>query len=155
MNEQSTLPLTGPRVSRITIGRLYSLGNYEHVRYEVAVELPPGASPASVIGDLDTLMAGMNPKTPHSDYAVGRAIHAMSKPAPKLEDFPADPPDDDPWNATRAQKLAQALEEREEHAHVISETEQWRKARATALRRFDELGGTARHGGGYSDDSDN
>lgn len=155
MNEQASLPLPGPRVSRVTIGRLYNLGNYEHVRLEVSVDMPPGSSPASVLGDLDALMAGMNPKAPHSDYAVGRAIYAMSKPAPKLEDFPVDDPDADPWDATRVQKLANALNEREDHARVIAETEQWRKARDAALRRFDELGGTARHGGaGYDNGSD-
>ena len=47
MNDgQQDLPLPGPRISRIGIGRLHNLGNYEHVRYEVTVELPPGTSPA-------------------------------------------------------------------------------------------------------------
>ena len=46
------------RVSKITVGRLHNLGNYEHVRYEVTVELPPGTAPASVVRDLeDTLRA--------------------------------------------------------------------------------------------------
>jgi hypothetical protein len=153
MNEQSSLPLPGPRVSRVTIGRLYSLGNYEHVRYEVSVELPPGASPASVIGDLDTLMAGMSPKAPHSDYAVGRAILELSKPEPTLEMFgPID--DADPFGDSPEKQLQRALRERQEARQTITEQEQWRKTRETALRRFDELGGTARHGGGYRDDQE-
>lgn len=156
MNEQSPLPLPGPRVSRVTIGRLYSLGNYEHVRYEVSVDLPPGASPASVIGDLDTLMAGMSPKAPHSDYAVGRAIHTVSKPEPTLADMQAEGngnDDDFQFGRSPEDQLRDALREREQARKVITEQEQWRKTRETALRRFDELGGTARHGGGYSDDA--
>jgi hypothetical protein len=56
--DQLSLALPGPRVSRVTIGRLHNLGNYEHIRYEVTVELPPGTAPASVVRELeDTLNA--------------------------------------------------------------------------------------------------
>lgn len=122
--------------------------------FEVDVELPPGTSPASVIGDLDELMSGMNPKKPHSDYAVGRAIHALSKPEPTIADFQAPNTDDDPFGDTPERKLAGALRAREEACQTITEQERWRKDREAALKRFDELGGTHRIGGGYSDDNE-
>lgn len=35
MNEEQT-----PRISRVTIERLYNLGNYEHVRYGLTIDIP-------------------------------------------------------------------------------------------------------------------
>lgn len=75
MNEpqQQTLDLPGPRISRITIGRLHNLGNYEHVRYEVTVDLPPGTSPASVLHSTEQMLNGLEPRPPHSVSEVYRA----------------------------------------------------------------------------------
>jgi hypothetical protein len=36
-------------ITKITIGRLYNLGSYEHVRYELTAEVPQGESPATAI----------------------------------------------------------------------------------------------------------
>lgn len=54
------------RVSRITIARLFNLGSYEHVRYEVTVEVPEGASAARTLIGLERLMGAINPKAPGS-----------------------------------------------------------------------------------------
>jgi hypothetical protein len=32
-----------PRVVRVGIGRLYNLGNYEHIRYDLTIEIPEGS----------------------------------------------------------------------------------------------------------------
>jgi hypothetical protein len=49
------------RIARITVGRLYNLGNYEHVRYELTVEVPEGASAASAIRGVEKILAGLKP----------------------------------------------------------------------------------------------
>ena len=33
------------KITKITVGRLHNLGNYEHVRYELTVEVPEGQKP--------------------------------------------------------------------------------------------------------------
>jgi hypothetical protein len=51
-------------VSKITIGRLYNLGDYEHIRYELTVEIPHGESPATAIIGMEKILSALNPKTP-------------------------------------------------------------------------------------------
>lgn len=50
------------KVSRISIGRVYNLGNYEHVRYELTVDVPPEASAASAVIALERIIAGLKPE---------------------------------------------------------------------------------------------
>lgn len=49
------------KVSKITVGRLYNLGNYEHVRYELTVEVPEGQSAADAVRGLERIVAGLKP----------------------------------------------------------------------------------------------
>jgi len=50
-----------PRVSKICVARLYNLGNYEHVRYELTVEVPEGESAAQAICGVEHILAGLRP----------------------------------------------------------------------------------------------
>lgn len=50
-------------VTKITIGRLYNLGSYEHIRYELTAEVPAGESPATALLGLEKILAGLSPKT--------------------------------------------------------------------------------------------
>lgn len=45
------------RVSRLSVGRLVNLGNYEHIRYEVTVEIPEGVDATAT---LKTVELGLN-----------------------------------------------------------------------------------------------
>lgn len=49
------------RITRITIGRLYNLGSYEHVRYELTVEIPEGESPTVAVMGMEKILEGMKP----------------------------------------------------------------------------------------------
>ena len=62
-----------PRVSRISIGRLKNLGNYEHIRYEIAVEVPEGASAAAACKNLEAIIEALKPSRKYSEYDVQRA----------------------------------------------------------------------------------
>lgn len=136
--EQQALALPGPRISRVTLGRLHNLGNYEHVRYEVTVELPPGASPASVIRELTETLDGLEPRAPYSASEVRLAMAAVSKVEPTIADF-----DDgrDHYNSP-AERLRDALREREQAARLLARYSEWQQKRDAALGRFDALGGT-------------
>lgn len=52
------------RVSKITIGRLHNLGNYEHVRYEMTVEVPEGESAATALIGAEKILNALAPKRP-------------------------------------------------------------------------------------------
>lgn len=136
--EQTSFSLPGPRISRITIGRLHNLGNYEHIRYEVTVELPPGASPASVLHATERMLNALDPKPPHSAYEVLAAKRELSKPAPKLADFVDGR---DHYN-TPEQRLESANNERERALKIVNQHNEWRQRRDAAQLRFDEFGGT-------------
>lgn len=49
------------RISKITVGRLYNLGNYEHVRYDLTVEVPEGDDASAAIVALEHIIAGLSP----------------------------------------------------------------------------------------------
>jgi len=119
MSDQQTL-LPGPRISRVTLGRLHNLGNYEHVRYEVTVELPPGTSPASVIHELEQTLNGLEPKSPISAWELRTALEDLKRQGIEPED-----------DRTR-----------ERARERITRHDQWRKQRDAALRRFNQFGGS-------------
>jgi hypothetical protein len=48
-------------ITKITIGRLYNLGNYEHVRYELTAEIPEGKSATIAVLGMEKILAGMKP----------------------------------------------------------------------------------------------
>ena len=49
------------KISKITVGRLYNLGNYEHVRYEITAEIKEGESAATTIKGVEAVLAGLSP----------------------------------------------------------------------------------------------
>lgn len=56
------------RISKITIGRLYNLGSYEHIRYEhiryeLTLEVPESESASLAILGLEKIIEALNPKT--------------------------------------------------------------------------------------------
>ena len=129
--EQQALNLPGPRISRITLGRLHNLGNYEHVRYEVTVELPPGTSPASVARELEDTLNALEPKQPVSDWDLRQAVKTLALPEPVLD--PKD--DDDPFESPH-EVLRRKQADRERARLHIERHEAWLKSRDAALRQF-------------------
>ena len=49
------------RISRITVARLYNLGNYEHIRYELTIEVPEGESARQALTCAETIIEGLEP----------------------------------------------------------------------------------------------
>jgi len=50
-------------ITRITVGRLYNLGSYEHIRYELSVDVPVGESPATALVAVEKILSALSPKT--------------------------------------------------------------------------------------------
>ena len=48
-------------VSKITIGRLYNLGNYEHIRYEVSLDLNDEDDATKALVGLEKVISGLAP----------------------------------------------------------------------------------------------
>jgi len=49
-------------ITKITIGRLFNLGSYEHVRYELTAEIPAGESAEKTITGLEKILEGLKPE---------------------------------------------------------------------------------------------
>jgi hypothetical protein len=75
------------KVIKITVGRLYNLGNYEHIRYDITVEIQPGESPATAMTGIEKIMAGLAPEKTwgvHSDGDLERTSHHLKEMAANL-----------------------------------------------------------------------
>lgn len=69
------------RVSRVSVGRVYNLGNYEHVRYEITVDIPGGESATRAIIGVERILAGMKPikDEVHSAAQIAHASGEISR----------------------------------------------------------------------------
>jgi hypothetical protein len=75
------------RVSRLTIGRLFNTGNYEHVRYELTIEIQDGVSVRAVLKAAELALDGLNPKEPFSEFDLRQAREIISKPSGQLNQW--------------------------------------------------------------------
>lgn len=74
------------RISKITIGRLYNLGSYEHVRYELTAEIPEGESAGTALIGMEKLLAALSPKTAtHSRDELVRERRHLEEMATRLK----------------------------------------------------------------------
>lgn len=49
------------KIERITIGRLYNLGNYEHIRYELTATVHDGQSASTIVRGMENILVGLAP----------------------------------------------------------------------------------------------
>lgn len=110
------------RVSKITVGRLHNLGNYEHVRYEIAVDVPEGASATQTLSNVERVLAGLDPKPPVSEYDLQRANTALAKP---MEEWPE-------WERDNV----------DAYVSYIAKDAAWRAEQKLAREALDDIGGT-------------
>lgn len=77
--------ITKPEIKTVTLSRLHNLGNYEHIKYEVTVDVN-GEPPGLVISVLEQALADLQAKSPHSEWDLRRAKEALEKPASELDE---------------------------------------------------------------------
>lgn len=57
------------KITKITVGRLYNLGNYEHIRYELTVDIHDGDDASHAIVGVERILAGLAPDRSIKDAA--------------------------------------------------------------------------------------
>lgn len=113
------------RVSRITIGRLHNLGNYEHIRYEVTVDVGLNDNPAEILNSLETTLADLQADSGVDSYDLRRAKAVLEKPPSELDEMD--------------------LRNLEGFKRRIARHEDAMKRRAAAKQQLSILGGTSVH----------
>lgn len=83
--------LTGePQVTRITqlrIGRMHNLGNYEHIKYEVTVEIAPNDDAGKLLVNVESILNDLQVDLPHSEWEISCAKDLLAKPEADLDEF--------------------------------------------------------------------
>lgn len=108
------------KVTRVGIGRLHNLGNYEHIRYDVTVEFVDGEDVGPTIARLERLLGALAPVK--KDYDYERAVRIMADPEKQSE--------------TSLGLIEQYKKCIEKHDAAIAR-------RRSALEAFDNLGGVS------------
>lgn len=67
-----------PRVSRLSVGRLCNLGNYEHIRYEVTVDIPEGVDVAKTLTTIETALNTLAVRPPDG-WTYRHAVEVLAK----------------------------------------------------------------------------
>lgn len=134
---------TTSRISKITIGRLYNLGSYEHVRYELTVEVPEGESAATAMVGAERILSALSPKTStHSRTDLAREQHQLEEMRRKLTD-----PDE--FKRHYGHSFVGTPEEyiercEQSHAVNVARRDAWEAKAALARKMLDDLGGAAK-----------
>lgn len=127
------------KVTKITIGRLYNLGSYEHVRYELTVEVKEGESPATAIMGMEKLIAGLAPiRNTKSAFELERLANEVKE----MKTMPAVD-----WERRYGHCKGTAAEVIERYEKSFEEETQKSLAAIERSRRarqlFDDIGGAA------------
>lgn len=119
------------RTSKITIGRLYNLGNYEHVRYELTVEIEKGESPALALRNVMRVLKAANPKPPVQPYEYETAVKKLAA--------------SDDWmkNVTDAAERKRRIKDMVKEAkEIVKKWDTWVARRKAAEKLLDNIGCT-------------
>lgn len=111
------------KVTRLTIARLFNLGNYEHVRYEITAEIPRGGSVKQTFLDTLTILARLKPIKKPYDYDSAKAV-IQKDPSQRSEYETA--------------HIDEYIAKVAEHAALI-------QLRNEALIKLDDVGGASHH----------
>ena len=129
-------------ITKITIGRLYNLGSYEHVRYELTAEVPEGESAAEAVTGMEKILAGLAP-TKNAGIQTAAEIAHKTK---EIQDMRTMPVVD--WQRRYGHCTGSAAEVIARYeASLQEEIEKREKVLARAKRArelFDDLGGAAK-----------
>ena len=130
-------------VTKITIGRLYNLGSYEHIRYELTVEVSQGESPATALLGMEKILTALNPKTATLTRAeLEREKHRLEELHKKLSD---DGPDEFRRCHGHFVGTPEEYIERceQSHAENVARRDAWEAMSEKARKMLEDLGGAA------------
>lgn len=131
-------------ITKITIGRLYNLGSYEHIRYELTAEVPEGGSPATALLGLERILSALSPKTStHSRQELwreglriaelGAALKAMADENEFRRKYGH-------FEGTPSEYVARC---EQSHFENVKDRDAWERRSAKARKMLEDLGGAA------------
>ena len=134
---------TPSHITRLTVARLYNLGSYEHVRYELSVEVPDGQSASKALLGTERLLAALNPKSPYpSETEIAhdkRRVERMKELLGKgEEEFRRE---NTHFVGTPEEYIARCEESVSE---AVNRRQEWKSRQQRARQLFDDLGGAAK-----------
>ena len=131
------------KVSKITIGRLFNKGNYEHIRYELTVEVKDGESSTDAVINLERILEALKPLSTLC-LPSERELQQKAKEIERIKTMP-----EVEWERTYGGYKGTPAEIIERHQAALNEGSLKRESalqRAQAARAaFDNLGGIAEH----------
>lgn len=114
------------RVARVGIGRLYNLGNYEHIRYDLTIEIPEGVDVKESVSKMRQILRALKPKRSEG-YEVRRARELAAMPPEDREDY-----------AIKHGLTLEDFQKADSAVQILAQRDERRKA---ALELFNNLGG--------------
>ncbi len=121
-----------PRIKTISVARLHSLGNYEHVKVEITAEVPEGASAKATLFELAAVVERLKPV--RKPYNYDHALAVLNKVGEQLSE---------------AEKAS-----REEYLDIVRNYTTAKELQKAAIEKLDQLGGSTKKGGGRKDSTD-
>lgn len=128
-------------VTKITVGRLYNLGSYEHVRYEITVEVKETESAALAITGIERILSGLAPISKQGVKTQGE-LQRLTEEVERMKTMPVVD-----WERQYGHCKGSAAEVIERYQKSLEEealkTHACLNRAAIARRLFDDLGGAA------------
>lgn len=122
------------KITRLTVGRLYNLGNYEHVRYELTVDIGEGRSAALALRNIMRVLKAANPKSPVASYDLESARKKLEDPQSWHKNV-ADPKE-------RKKLIKEMVRSAKE---LVRSWDAWVARRKAAERLLDDIGASKVH----------
>ena len=129
-------------ITKITIGRLYNLGNYEHIRYELTCEIKDGESATEAVTGMERIIEDLKPLR-NCGISTDAELDRRSAEIKRMKEMPYVEWQRQYGHCTGTpgdviERYEKSLDEDTEKANAV-------KKRAWEARRmFDDLGGAAK-----------
>lgn len=129
-------------VSKITVARLYNLGNFEHCRYELTIDIPAGESAGTALLGAERILEALNPKTStHDRDDLDRGLR-------RLRELETDLVlDENEFRRKHGHIVGTPTEYHarcsEMHNVEVMKRDAWEAGQAKARKLLDDLGGAA------------
>ena len=120
--------MEGPLVRSFKVSRLFNLGDYEHKKIEVTVEVPPGKLPSDLLIRTERILEALGEEAPIDEYAMQAAEREAAKTDEEFKNWHGA----DRWEEGKAESLKQLADFR-------AQMEAWKKRQIYARRALDYL----------------
>ena len=133
------------KTTKITIARLFNLGSYEHVRYEITVELAAGDSARETMMGLEKVLEALKPERSccvSTEGELRRKQHLLEE----LKAALSKDPDEEfrrkhgHFTGTPAEYVARV---EQQYVEDVAKRVAYEKRAAAARRALDDLGGAS------------